>query len=147
MEPKVCLLVQAVMEQASARNILVVEDEGLQRIWLAEVLEDAGFHVLSASTGDSALELLNAAHEDVCAIVTDVQMPGATDGLDLVREVRDRWPHIGVIILSGFTQTASEIPNHAPLLHKPINEPVLLAMLRRIAAGKRLPEHHRPSAG
>lgn len=118
---------------ASAGKVLVVEDESLQRVWLGEVLEEAGFEVLSAVSGDIALEMLAEAHDSVCAVVTDVQMPGSTDGIDLVRAVRERWPKIGVVVLSGFSQASSQFPDHTRLLHKPVNEGLLLALVRRMA--------------
>jgi two-component system, response regulator PdtaR len=49
---------------------------------------------------DEALELL-AADSDVQLLFTDVNMPGTIDGLALARQVRDRWPHIGIMIASA----------------------------------------------
>jgi CheY-like chemotaxis protein len=49
---------------------------------------------------DEALEFLDADSE-VQLLFTDVNMPGTIDGLALARQARDRWPHIGIIVVSG----------------------------------------------
>src|SRR6202035_5644498 len=80
--------------------ILIVEDEALVRLSAVGMLEDAGFRMIEAANSDEALELL-AADSDVQLLFTDVNMPGTIDGLALVRQVRDRWPHIGIMVASG----------------------------------------------
>ena len=80
--------------------VLVVEDEALVRLAAVGMLEDAGFRMIEAVNGDQALELLEA-DSDVQLLFTDVNMPGAIDGLALARQVRDRWPHIGIMVASA----------------------------------------------
>src|SRR6204780_5745961 len=80
--------------------VLVVEDEALVRLSAVGMLEDAGFRMIEAVNADQALELL-AADSDVQLLFTDVNLPGTIDGLALARQVHDRWPHIGIIVVSG----------------------------------------------
>jgi two-component system, response regulator PdtaR len=80
--------------------ILIVEDEGLVRLLGVDTFVDAGFRVIEAINGDVALGLLEA-DSDVQLLFTDVSMPGKMDGLALAREVHDRWPHIGIMVVSG----------------------------------------------
>jgi CheY-like chemotaxis protein len=80
--------------------ILVVEDEILVRLTAVAIAEDAGFEVLSATTADEALSILEA-RTDVRLVFTDVQMPGSMDGLRLAHAVRDRWPPVELIVTSG----------------------------------------------
>jgi two-component system, response regulator PdtaR len=80
--------------------ILIVEDETLVRLCAVGMLEDAGFRMIEAVNSDEALNLL-AADSDVQLLFTDVNMPGTIDGLALAREVRDRWPHIGIMVASA----------------------------------------------
>jgi len=87
--------------------ILVVEDEALVRSAAVGILEDAGFRMVEAANGDQALELL-VADSDVQLLFTDVTMPGAIDGLGLARQVRDRWPHIAIMIVSAKQVTQVE---------------------------------------
>jgi CheY-like chemotaxis protein len=80
--------------------VLVVEDEILIRMALAEVLRDEGFVVLEAADADEALNVLGSPqHVDV--ILTDVNMPGSHDGLALGRRARGARPHVKVIVVSG----------------------------------------------
>jgi CheY-like chemotaxis protein len=90
------------MEQTSAFSptILVVEDEPLVRLVGTLLLSDAGFNVIEACNAEEALRVLEAG-SDVRIVFTDVEMPGALDGLGLARCVHERWPSIGVIVTSG----------------------------------------------
>jgi CheY-like chemotaxis protein len=80
--------------------VLVVEDEILVLISAIDMLEAAGFTVLSASSADEALSLLEGS-EMVRALFTDVQMPGSMNGLELARQVHRRWPAVKVLVTSG----------------------------------------------
>ncbi len=75
-------------------SILIVEDEAILRLQAVLIFEDAGFTVFEADNADTALRMLEA-HRDVQVVFTDVQMPGPFDGLDLAREVHQRFPAIG----------------------------------------------------
>ena len=85
---------------ATAR-VLLVEDEGLIRLAAAEVLQDEGFEVVEAWDGDEAVRLLNSSGTfDV--LFTDVQMPGALDGVHVAKHARGRHPAIHVLVVSGY---------------------------------------------
>lgn len=85
--------------EASAA-VLVVDDEALLRMLASDVLEDAGFEVLEAANADAALVALQS-HPEIRVVFTDVNMPGSLDGLALAHVVQERWPSIGVLIVSG----------------------------------------------
>jgi CheY-like chemotaxis protein len=61
---------------------LVVDDEPLIRMDTADIIWDAGYHVIEASTADEAYEFLKK-HTSLKLLFTDIQMPGDMDGLDL----------------------------------------------------------------
>lgn len=79
---------------------LLVEDEYLIRLTIAEVLAEEGFDVLEAATGDEAVELLQR-NADIGLLLTDIQLPGSVDGLGLVRRARERAPALPVILMTG----------------------------------------------
>lgn len=81
---------------------LVVEDNFIILLETIEVLEDAGFSVLDAHYGDAAFELLKSHHPHVVLLFTDVQMPGQLDGYALAHKVALSWPHISIVVASGF---------------------------------------------
>ena len=99
--------------------ILIVEDEGLVRLLGVDTFADAGFRVIEAINGDVALGLLEA-DSDVQLLFTDVSMPGKMDGLALAREVHDRWPHIGIMVVSGQSVPKTHrLPEGSRFLRKP----------------------------
>ena len=80
-------------------RILVVEDESLIRAVLTEVLIDAGFDVDDAGDGHEAQELIDK--DGYRLIVTDVQMPGKLDGIDVAAYARAAKPGIPIIFVTG----------------------------------------------
>ena len=67
--------------------LLIVEDEILVRTVAVEIAGDAGFAVLQA---DDAIRVLQS-HPDIRVVLTDVDMPGSLDGLELAQAIRHRW--------------------------------------------------------
>ncbi|MBU6464051.1 MAG: response regulator [Bradyrhizobium sp.] len=95
--------------------VLVVEDEFLIRLAIAEELRIAGYRVVECRSADEALDLLHSGLS-VDVIFTDVRMPGVFDGLDLARSVRDEFPAMHVFVTST-QQPGVEIC--APFIPKP----------------------------
>ena len=113
------------------RYVLVVEDEPILRMNAVELLEDAGFEVLDAGDADAALELLEQVAGQVGAVFTDVNMPGSLDGMDFVREVHSRWPHIRPVVTSGRARIRNDdIPDHGCFVSKPYRLTDLTEALR-----------------
>ena len=84
--------------------VLVVEDQFLIRLLLVEGLTDAGFNVVEAEDGDTALRLLNERTE-FDLVLTDIQMPGATDGNAVGARAKSRHASLPVIYVSGRQDT------------------------------------------
>lgn len=115
---------------SSQMKILVVEDEPLIRLGLASVIEEAGYEVLEAANASEAIRVLEA-NSDVSLVLTDVDMPGGMDGVRLAHYVRDRWPPVQLIVISGKAGVSvAQLPNGARFLSKPYQEPVLLGAMR-----------------
>jgi len=81
-------------------KVLVVEDEFLIRLTLAEALSDEGFEVLEAATADEALGLVRN-DDGIELLLTDIQLPGKLDGIGLAREARLHAPVLPVIFMTG----------------------------------------------
>jgi two-component system, cell cycle sensor histidine kinase and response regulator CckA len=81
-------------------QVLVVDDDPDQREAIRRVLERGGYSVVVAASGAEALRLLRSTHVPVDLLVTDVQMPGLV-GDALVRQVRQSWPDLPVLFISG----------------------------------------------
>jgi signal transduction histidine kinase len=86
-------------------SVLVVEDEPAVRAVAVDMLQDAGFAVLAAPDGPTAIALLKeGAQADI--LFSDVVMPGGMTGVDLAREARRLRPNIGVLLASGYAAEA-----------------------------------------
>jgi len=83
------------------RTVLFVDDEEKVLSSLKRGLLDESYNKLFATSGKEALELLK--QNEVHVIVTDMKMPEMT-GLDLLRIVKQEYPHIVRVVLSGYTQ-------------------------------------------
>jgi CheY-like chemotaxis protein len=88
------------MAQPQDKTILVAEDEPDVRYFLQTVLEDAGFHVVTAADGDEALARLKEKRPDLISL--DLVMPRKS-GVKFFRELRkDReWSHIPVLVVTA----------------------------------------------
>lgn len=86
--------------QPPSVQVLIVEDEPLVRMVARATLEDAGFYPVEAATADEALRILAGEHE-FAAVVSDIEMPGEMNGLDLAWAIRAQWPKIAVVLTSG----------------------------------------------
>jgi CheY-like chemotaxis protein len=78
--------------------ILVVDDHEIMREVICQMLEDAGHNVRFAAEGHEALRKLSYAHFDL--VVTDIVMP-TMDGIELIGELRRRFPATRIIAMSG----------------------------------------------
>jgi CheY-like chemotaxis protein len=105
---------------------------------IARQIEDAGYRVEVAAGADDALALL-AAGAEVDAVVTDLSMPGM-DGLALLRSVRDRFPALPAILLTGYADAATAVSmeehlnGNMLLLRKPVAGAELLSRLGALLA-------------
>lgn len=87
-------------DRVAIETILIVEDEVLVRLMIAEELRDVGFQVIEAAHADEALTIL-AHRTDVAIVISDIRMPGSMDGLSLARKVRLEYPTIYIVLTSG----------------------------------------------
>jgi PAS domain S-box-containing protein len=114
--------------QVGGRLVLVVEDDEHVRRTAVAALDALAFEVREAGTGDEALRILEQ-EPGISLVFSDVNMPGSLNGLDLGNLVRKKWPHIYVLLTSGYLreeQDASEFD----LLQKPYRVAELVSKLR-----------------
>jgi DNA-binding NtrC family response regulator len=104
-------------------GVLLVEDDAVLAMDMAEKLESFGQIVFEARNAQRAIRVLEA-REDVRVMITDVDFTsGQMSGLDLAQLVARRWPRVGIVITSGHaTPTASDLPPGARFFPKPYRE-------------------------
>jgi PAS domain S-box-containing protein len=104
--------------------VLVVEDDNDVRAVASSLLENLGYSVLEAENGSDALRLIDSGAR-VDLVFTDVIMPGAMNGIDLVREMKVRHAGIPVLLTSGYTAqriAMGELAEGLQLLRKPYTQ-------------------------
>ena len=112
--------------------ILVVEDEMLLRMRAVDMVEDAGYTSVEAVDADEAVAILES-RSDIALLLTDIQMPGSMDGLKLAHTVRERWPPIRIILVSGqLGLTNIDIPADSRFFAKPIEAGEMIAQMQKM---------------
>jgi CheY-like chemotaxis protein len=112
--------------------VLVVEDEMMLRMRVVDMVEDAGYIPVEAVDADEAMSILQA-RSDIALMVTDVQMPGSMNGLQLAHAVHERWPPIKIILASGQLKlSGSEIPVDSRFFGKPLQSAEIIAEMREM---------------
>jgi CheY-like chemotaxis protein len=109
--------------------VLFVEDDHLVRESVVPILEQAGATVLCAPDGAEALRLL-ASGRAVDVLFSDIVMPGEHDGVTLARHVRAHYPHIAVVLATGYVDKDVELPG-IRLLTKPYTAQAAVDVLAR----------------
>ena len=114
------------------RSILVVDDEPLIRINLANFFEDQGFRVFEAEDADAAIAILET-HRSIRIVMTDVQMPGSMDGVRLAHHVHERYPPTLLVVASGAVRVAQDdLPPRAMFIAKPFDPHYVLEEIERL---------------
>ena len=122
------------MRDAGSRPavVLIVEDELLVRLFVNDVLEEAGYRTIEARDGQEALAIMEV-HPDVCLLLTDAMMPNV-DGYSLASIVARRWPDTRIIVTSALPPLPGALPEGARFLPKPYKAPALLAVVTEVLA-------------
>jgi CheY-like chemotaxis protein len=92
------------VEHQDMHTVLVVEDEAMVRMPIAEYLRDCGYNVLEAADASEAMATMAAinAEEPVSLVFSDIRMPGQMDGLALAEWFQAHYPAVPVLLTSGY---------------------------------------------
>lgn len=84
--------------------ILVVDDEAIVTSLIKDALEDEGYAIQTASSGEAALKLVDQYQFDL--VISDIRMP-RMDGIEMVQKIREHLPSIGIIFMTGYANLQS----------------------------------------
>ncbi|CAN5485756.1 hypothetical protein BH10PSE7_BH10PSE7_15930 [soil metagenome] len=97
------------------------------------MVKDAGFVALEAGNADEAVAILES-RSDIVLLLTDVNMPGSMNGLNLAHAVRTRDPSIKIVIVSGLVRLAEvDLPLNSRHFTKPYDTDSMIAEIRSLA--------------
>jgi CheY-like chemotaxis protein len=125
------------MEQPTGgKKVLVVDDEVFVRMLVADVLDEAGFNVIEAGDAQTALKCLETAR-NIEVLFTDINMPPGINGLELAAQVHQLWPHIGLVVTSGYERPSDgEIADGGLFVPKPFRSEEIVRAVE-VATGHR----------
>ncbi|TNE42432.1 MAG: response regulator [Alphaproteobacteria bacterium] len=116
-------------------TVLLVEDEDAVRSFAARALTTRGYRVLEASNGEMGLEIVEEEDGNIDIMVSDVVMP-TMDGPTMARHVKEKYPDIKVIFISGYTEDAFEDdldrPEDFTFLPKPFSLKELASKVKEV---------------
>jgi DNA-binding NtrC family response regulator len=121
---------QQASRAAHELGVLIVDDDPIILMDMAQSLADAGIVVFEARNADEALQVLST-RTDVRMTITDVDMGGeGLDGFQLAKMIATRWPEVGLLIVSGQSRPkATDLPEGARFLAKPCASSSLIGNL------------------
>ena len=114
--------------------VLLVEDNPQVGEVSATMLEQLGYEILRADRPAKALEILRS-REDICLVFSDIVMPGDMDGIMLAKAIRERFPHIPVLLATGYSSAAERAAQTFPILRKPYEAETLGAAVKDLLGG------------
>jgi len=115
----------------AAGRVLFVEDDPLVREAVVGGLEDAGFDVVVAASGDQAFAMIENGL-DTEVVFSDIVMPGRVSGIDLATLLRERRPGLPVVLATGYTDQRAVVPG-VQVLAKPYEIGQLVDLLAGLA--------------
>lgn len=124
------------MATAQHSTVLLVEDEPIIRMAVADHIRGVGYTVIEAGSGDRAMDIIRSG-KSVDIIVTDVQMPGQHDGVALALWARRTAPHIRLIIVSGATSGSvafDVLGEEGRIIPKPFKYEEIVERIRELLA-------------
>ncbi|WP_166762219.1 hybrid sensor histidine kinase/response regulator [Xanthomonas euroxanthea] len=126
------------IDKGGSETILIVEDKPDVAVVAQMFLEDAGYRILTASSGREAVEMLEQ-HPEVDAVFTDLIMPGGMNGVVLAREARRMLPRVKVLLTTGYADASIERTDvggaEFDVVNKPYTQKELLKRIRMLLDG------------
>jgi CheY-like chemotaxis protein len=100
------------------RIALVVEDDALQRETIVTLLQESEMHVIQCESGEAAELVLEHVGGCLATLLTDVNLAGTMDGIELAQIARQRFPELRIIVISA-SPRVSRLPDGTQFIAKP----------------------------
>lgn len=120
------------LQPVSRLPVLVVEDEPVLRLYVLDMVEEAGFEPVEATSAADAIRILET-RTDITVVYMDLDMPRGLNGIEIAAAIRDRWPPIEIILTAAFlTRADIDLPARAEFYPKPIQHDQMIGAMRRM---------------
>jgi CheY-like chemotaxis protein len=126
-------------------TVLVVDDDHLVLMNTAAMLEDLGHEIVEATSGEQALRALRRPRRSDL-VITDQLMPGMT-GTQLVEAIKAEWPHLPIILATGYAELPPGSESDVTKLDKPFRQDDLARAMASIFETERRVVPFRPRQG
>ncbi|MEW6001084.1 MAG: response regulator [Nitrospirota bacterium] len=121
----------------SKGKILVVDDEDIVLISCERTLTPAGYEVRMAKSGIDGLKMME--NDGFNLALIDIKMPDM-DGIEVLRQIKKKWPDTEVIIITGYSTLATAITSIKlgayDYIEKPFTPDVLLSSVEKVLGQK-----------
>ena len=114
--------------------VLLVDDDEQVRMVTEAVLMDAGYTVITAEDGATALRAMDSDRKRIRIVIADYAMPGIT-GLELLRTVKRQWPGVAILLATGYADIPDLLSGDLmvdQVIRKPFRSNELLARIHTI---------------
>jgi PAS domain S-box-containing protein len=118
--------------RAQRPMVLIVDDSAEVAEVTSSLFEHLGYDTVYCDSAEAALRLL-ADGTKIDLVFSDIVMPGTIDGVGLASEVQARYPHLPVILTTGYSDAAQSAPPSLPILRKPFDADALLSFMQGLA--------------
>lgn len=108
-------------------TLLIVDDEKALLDVTKDYLQPLGYTILTAETGDVALQVLSQ-HNNISLVISDVMMPGMS-GYELAEKVNQLYPHMKILLSSGYTEKPATQNDQAGFNDNLLSKPYSLSIL------------------
>ena len=98
--------------------VLLIDDEDIIRLTTGEILEELGFEVITASSGNEALDILKAGKENISLIILDMTLPDYS-GIELFNEIKKITGDVKFLLTSGYRQDMTGAASELTFIQKP----------------------------
>jgi PAS domain S-box-containing protein len=109
--------------------VLVVDDSAEVAEVTSSLFEHLGYDTVYRDSAEAALKLLGEGAK-IDLVFSDIVMPGTIDGVGLATEVRTRYPHLPVILTTGYSDAAQAAPPDLKILRKPFDSDMLRGFIQ-----------------
>ena len=98
---------------------IVVEDEAAIREVAVVLFEESEMRAISCDSAEKAFATLCQHGEETAVLFADVRLAGTMDGIDLAHRVKRMWPHVRIVLTSGYPDNNADLPDGAVYMPKP----------------------------